>query len=443
MRRFKIFAALMPARLVEATATILDAGTGEPDEGSRVDFSRFGYAARWCDGSGMAGFSEDETIETAIKDASEYLESKGWALGDIQYNGKEITQETIDKYTQVINSDSVAAAGYVEYLKLLLECTKQPWYTPARKHFNNTVSLGNIKDLPDKLRSSSDDLISCNDNGEIFVYAGYEIDADGNVTSWRAKPETLPQARELFGLAADAPAIDVVNAAVADILKGYNQYLADQRNSENKAIAVYDKTCGLIGDIIRALCQPATTDVVPMLSTLQVYDCVLDKAIDAFSEKFNVNRRAIPCIIIDYKYLDWSTCTMESIPDEPDITHYKVKLRSDIYKDTKELYIKEMMGIIGDDAEKVLSKYSYATDEWFRQSCEDNWLHIVYGVTSSGKYGIDCRYGSEDLMSYFGSRKHTLKKMLSQMIHKNDSAVTPSDTCDERCDAPTDEPGEE
>lgn len=441
MRRIKIFAALMPAQLVEATAAILDADTGEPDKGSRVDFSRFGYAAHWCDGSGMAGFSEDETIETAIKDATEYLESKGWELGDIQYNGKEITQEIIDKYTQVINSDSVAAEGYVEYLKLLLECTKQPWYTPARKHFNNTVSLGNIKDLPDRLRSNSDDLISCNDNGEIFVYAGYEIDADGDVTSWRAEPETFPRARELFGLAADAPAIDVVNAVVANILKEYNQYLTNQRNLENKAIAVYDKTCGLIGDIIRALCHPVATDVVPMLSTLQVYDCVLDKAIDAFSEKFNVNRSAIPCIIIDYKYLDWSTCTMEPISDEPNITHYKVKLRSDIYKDTKELYIKEMTGIIGNDAEKVLSKYSCATDEWFRQSCEDNWLHIVYGVTSSGKYGIDCRYGAEDLMSYFGSRKHPHK--ISQMILKNTNEVTPSDTCNERCDAPTDEPGEE
>lgn len=441
MRRIKIFAALMPAQLVEATAAILDADTGEPDKGSRVDFSRFGYAAHWCDGSGMAGFSEDETIETAIKDATEYLESKGWELGDIQYNGKEITQEIIDKYTLVINSDSVAAEGYVEYLKLLLECTKQPWYTPARKHFNNTVSLGNIKDLPDRLRSNSDDLISCNDNGEIFVYAGYEIDADGDVTSWRAEPETFPRARELFGLAADAPAIDVVNAVVANILKEYNQYLTNQRNLENKAIAVYDKTCGLIGDIIRALCHPVATDVVPMLSTLQVYDCVLDKAIDAFSEKFNVNRSAIPCIIIDYKYLDWSTCTMEPISDEPNITHYKVKLRSDIYKDTKELYIKEMTGIIGNDAEKVLSKYSCATDEWFRQSCEDNWLHIVYGVTSSGKYGIDCRYGAEDLMSYFGSRKHPHK--ISQMILKNTNEVTPSDTCNERCDAPTDEPGEE
>ncbi len=394
MRRFTLFAAMMPSKLIEAEAPILHEATGKPDKGSYVTFSRFGYAARWSDGSGMAGFSKDETIATAIKDATEYLKSKGWILGDIRYNGNEITQEIIDECTTIINPDSIAFKGYTEYLKLQMECTQQPWYTPTRKRFNDIVSICNIKELPDSARGNYYNLIRCNDNGEIIVYTDYYIDSDGDIM--RRNGKALPQAREAYGLASDAPAIDVVNAAVADIIKKYNQYTDQQRMKENKTILLYTNICDLIGDIFSS-----SDFAVQKLATLHVYYYALDYVLDVFSKKNLININAITRIITDYKYFDWSTCTKEAIPGEPGLNHYKVKLNYDIYKTTKDLLIKEIPEFGNTNA---VSKYNSKYDIWFLKKNEGQWFHIIYGLTTDGKYGLDYYYGSEDLETEtFGS----------------------------------------
>ena len=217
MRRFSLFAAYMPSKLVEAQAEIFNR-EGKHCSGDHIQLSRFGYAVHWCDGSGQAGFSEDETIETAIADAKKYLSSNGWKMGPITYTGQEITPEIIEKCTKVINPKESTLETYFDFLQLKMECMHQPWFEIVRNTIDGAVGIHNIKALPEDAKSEVNELLGFDKDGNIIVKVGYDFDCDGNIKSYEADWKNIDDAKKILGLPDTASNLDVVNALVDDIV---------------------------------------------------------------------------------------------------------------------------------------------------------------------------------------------------------------------------------
>lgn len=342
MRKFKTFAALMPAKLVEAHAQIFN-NKGEHCSGDNAEFSRFGYAVRWCDGSGMAGFSADETIETAIEDAKTYLAKNGWTLGPIEYTGFEITPEIIDKFTTEVKPEDETLTGLVNFMKLKMECIKQPWFEMVRSKLQSCIGVYNIKFLPDTVRESDNGILNCNENGEILVKTGYSIDEEGYLRGWDAEWKPIGDVRKEFGLPEESADIDVVNAVVDDLVYKFNHRSDAIRERKEKFLVKFRMICGIFEKVVKSCAEGKCHEVLPDIARLQEYVTMFDKDKGYVPRRLNVRTSSdvMYDLARDFLLFDWSTCIIGKDTSMPGVVHCKVKLYDAVYSAVRDMYLKE------------------------------------------------------------------------------------------------------
>ena len=399
MRKFSLFAALMPSKLVEAQAEIFGID-GKHCSGDHVQLSRFGYAIQWCDGSGMAGFSVDETIETAIKDANEYLAKKGWKMGPITYTGNEITQEDIEKLTKEIRDDNTVISTYLDFLKLKMACMRQPWFDIVRQTIDGAVGVHNIKMLPKEAREYVEELIGYNQEDGITVKVGYTIDRDGHVKSYTADWKPVEEAKKILNLPETASNLDVVNALVDDIVEKYERRGDEIRKEKEVFLEKFKKAVSALDKVIRVNAgQFITTDMASL--------CVYGEMIREDRDWRNKSRfeKHVACDLFDimnseFMNFDWQTCQFgidEGYPDSNLVTG-KVKIKDDVYHKVRELFLKEFPDKVA-KMDKILAKYgkSHCYGEWRNNTCDARWLHFRYGVSTMGIPVLAFSYGPETL----------------------------------------------
>lgn len=400
MRKFKTFAALMPAKLVEAHAQIFN-NKGEHCSGDNVEFSRFGYAVRWCDGSGMAGFSADETIETAIEDAKTYLSKNGWTLGPIEYTGFEITPEIIDKFTTEVKSDDETLAGLVNFMKLKMECIKQPWFEMVRSRMQSCIGVYNIKFLPDNVRSNDYEILNCNGNGEILVMTGYGIDDEGYLCGGNAEWTPIDEVRKKFGLPEDSADIDVVNAVVDAIVYMYNHRSDAIRERKEKFLAKFRMICGIFEKVVKSCAEGKCQEVLPDIARLQAYVTRFDWDKGYVFRRLNkrTSSGVIDDLSRDFLLFDWSTCTIEKDTSMHGVVHGKVKLYDTVYSAVRDMYKKEYPKTVERTDESYKKHDLQLFGNWRNTTMDAQWFHFKYGIDALGDAVFGAAYGPETIKS--------------------------------------------
>lgn len=404
MRRFSLFAAYMPSKLVEAQAEIFNR-EGKHCSGDHIQLSRFGYAIHWCDGSGMAGFSEDETIETAIADAKKYLSSNGWKMGPITYTGQEITPEIIEKCTNVINPEESALATYFDFLRLKIECMQQPWFEIVRNTIDGAVGIHNIKMLPEKAKAHVNELIGFNRDGYIIVKVGYDFDSDGNIKSYKADWKNIDDAKKILGLPETASNLDVVNALVDDIVNKHTHIGDIIRKKKEKFLAKFNKIIPILDNIIRT-CSSRTSciPVLPDLVALSVYAPMLLESDDwRHRTRFKtfIHRDIFDIISNEFMFFDWSTCQFgikigDADSHDSNLVHGKVKVRDDIYEKVRAMFQKEFPDKV-EKSDKLHDEYAKSVfyGDWRTTTRDAQWLYFRYGISKTGVPVATCAYGPE------------------------------------------------
>lgn len=404
MRRFSLFAAYMPSKLVEAQAEIFNR-EGKHCSGDHIQLSRFGYAVHWCDGSGQAGFSEDETIETAIADAKKYLSSNGWKMGPLTYTGQEITSEIIEKCTKVINPEESALATYFDFLRLKIECMQQPWFEIVRNTIDGAVGVHNIKMLPEKVKAHVNELIGFNRDGYIIVKVGYDFDSDGNVKSYKAEWKNIDDAKKILGLPDTASNVDVVNALVDDIVNKHTHIGDIIRKKKEIFLAKFNKIIPILDNIIRTCA--GRTSCIPVLSdlaSLSVYAPMLLESDDwRHKTRFKtfIHRDIFDIIGNEFMLFDWSTCQFGvSIGDadstDSNLVSGKVKVRDDIYEKVRAMFQKEFPAKV-EKSDKLHDEYTKSVlyGDWRTTTGDAQWLYFRYGISKTGVPVATCAYGPE------------------------------------------------
>ena len=403
MRRFSLFAAYMPSKLVEAQAEIFNR-EGKHCSGDHIQLSRFGYAVHWCDGSGQAGFSEDETIETAIADAQKYLSSNGWKMGPLTYTGQEITTEIIEKCTKVINPKESALATYFDFLRLKMECMHQPWFEIVRKTLDGAVGIHNIKMLPEDAKSEVNELLGFDRDGNIIVKVGYDFDCDGNIKSYEAEWKNIDDAKKSLGLPETASNLDVVNALVDDILNKHAHVGDIIRKEKEEFLAKFNKIIPILDNIIRT-CAGRTSciPVLPELAALSVYaPMVLESDDWRHKTRFKtfIHRDIFDIIGNEFMLFDWSTCQLgiDIGDNDSNLVCGKVKVRDDIYEKVHALFQKEFPGKV-EHADTLRDKYTKSAfyGDWRITTRDAQWLYFRYGISKTGVPVATCAYGPETI----------------------------------------------
>lgn len=401
MRRFSIFAAYMPSKLVEAQAEIFNS-EGKHCSGDHIQLSRFGYAIQWCDGSGMAGFSEDETLETAIADANEYLKAHGWKMGPITYTGQEITPEIIEKCTKVINPEESTLATYFDFLRLKIECMQQPWFELVRNTLDGAVGIHNIKMLPEKAKDRVNELIGFDRDGRIIVKVGYEFDSDGDIKSYTADWKNIEDAKKILGLPETASNLDVVNALVDDIVNKYNHLGDIIRKEKEEFLAKFSKIILILDNIIRTCasrtsCAPALAD----LAALSAYAPMILENDDWRNKtrfKTFIHRDIFDIIGNEFMFFDWSTCQFDIKigADDSNLVQGKVKVRDDVYEKVRAVFQKEFPEKT-EKCDNLHDKYSTSVfyGDWRTTTHDAQWLYFRYGISKIGDPVATCVYGPE------------------------------------------------
>lgn len=401
MRRFSVFAAYMPSKLVEAQAEIFNR-EGKHCSGDHIQLSRFGYAVHWCDGSGMAGFSEDETLDTAIADAKEYLKSNGWKMGPLTYTGQEITQEIIEKYTKVINPEEPTLTAYFDFLRLKIECMQQPWFELVRNTVDGAVGIHNIKMLPEKAKDRVNELIGFDSDGNIVVKVGYDFDSDGNIESYKADWKNIDDAKKILGLPETTSNLDVVNALVDDIVNKHAHLGDIVRKEKEEFLAKFNRIIPILDNIIRTCashtsCAPALAD----LAALSAYAPMILKSDDwRHKTRFKtfIHRDIFDIIGNEFMFFDWSTCQFDIKigRGESNLVHGKVKVRDDIYEKVRTLFQKEFPEKV-EKSDNLHDQYSKGVfyGDWRITARDAQWLHFRYGISNIGGPVATCVYGPE------------------------------------------------
>ena len=404
MRRFStVFGSYMPNKLVEAQAEIFN-HEGKHYAGDHIQFSRFGYAIHWCDGSGMFEFSEDETIETAIADANKYLNSKGWKMGPLTYTGQEITPEIIEKCTKVINPDESTLETYFDFLRLKIDCMQQPWFEMVRNTVDGAVGIHNIKMLPEKAKERVNELIGFDRDGNIIVKVGYDFDSDGNVKSYTADWKNIGDAKKILGLPETASNLDVVNALVDDIVNKHDHLADIIRKEKEEFLAKFNKVIPILDNIIRTCasrgsCTPALSD----LAVLSVYAPMILENDDWRNKtrfKTFIHRDIFDIIGNEFMFFDWSTCQFDIKigAGDSNLVWGKVKVRDDIYEKARTLFQKEFpekakkSDILHDQHSK-----SVFYGDWRITTRDAQWLYFRYGINKIGDPVAMCVYGPETI----------------------------------------------
>lgn len=370
MRKFGIFFGHMHKELIEAYAPIINDFTGEHTDGDVFEACRFGYSLRWCDGSANWHFMEEETLEASIKCAEEFLAKKGWHLGEIQYTGADITDEIIEKYTEVIPSLAEAHNTRIAFLDLLTECMKQPWYEDLRKAPSD-VGVYNIMKLPTNVRENSDVPLVSFESGKIVVNLGVKWSDYGDGDGWfRGEAwHPLDEARTAFHLSEDTPAVDVVGAVVEDILRQYDERDQKLREACSEYKERFSKMLGCINNVLRSRIDtgytydPADLAVAAAIeNTLRMdkYDKV-DKAVQA---------EAVYELIANYLFFDWSTAKARVVGN---ITEFVVKLVDNIFTKSRDISCKDDGGAA---SFRHLRKPGYS---WQLAKEPLPYFHVVYG----------------------------------------------------------------
>lgn len=401
MRRFSLFAAYMPSKLVEAQAEIFNS-EGKHYAGDHIQLSRFGYAVHWCDGSGMAGFSEDETLETAIADANKYLTSKGWKMGPLTYTGREITPEIIEKCTKVINPEESTLATYFDFLRLKIECMQQPWFELVRNTLDGAVGIHNIKMLPENAKDRMNELIGFDRDGRIIVKVGYDFDSDGNIKSYTADWKNIEDAKKILGLPETASNLDVVNALVDDIVNKYDHLGDIVRKEKEEFLANFNKIIPILDNIIRTCAsRTSCTPVLSDLAALSVYaPMILENDDWRHKTRFKtfIHRDIFDIISNEFMFFDWSTCQFDIKigTGDPNLVWGKVKVRDDIYEKTRALFQKEFPKKT-EKIDSLHNKYSKSVffGDWRTTTHDAQWLYFRYGISKTGVPVATCVYGPE------------------------------------------------
>ena len=401
MRRFSLFAAYMPSKLVEAQAEIFNR-EGKHCSGDHIQLSRFGYAVHWCDGSGMAGFSEDETLETAIADANKYLKNNGWKMGPLTYTNQEITPEIIEKCTKVINPEESTLATYFDFLRLKIECMQQPWFEIVRNTIDGAVGIHNIKMLPEKAKDRVNELIGFDRDGRIIVKVGYDFDSGGNVQNYTADWKSIEDAKKILGLSETASNLDVVNALVDDIVKKHDHIGDIIRKEKEEFLAKFNKIIPILDNIIRTCasctsCAPAPAD----LAALSAYAPMILETDDwRHKTRFKtfIHRDIFDTIGNEFMFFDWSTCQFDIKMGASDsnLVRGKVKVRDDIYEKVRALFQKEFPEK-SEKSDKLHDQYAKGVfyGDWRITTRDAQWLYFRYGITKTGVPVATCVYGPE------------------------------------------------
>lgn len=398
MRKFSTFAGMMPHALIEAHAKIYNSEE-EHCPGDVVDFCRFGYAIRWCDGSGQAQFVDDENIETAIDSAKSYLASKGWHLGEINYTGAVLTDEIIEEHTTKMQSKAEALAEYSRFLQLKIACLSRPWFDVVRSEINGAVSVYNIAALPDDLRESScrKELIGFCNNEHTCVRIGYEIEDDYiKGGEW----VVIDDAKSRLGLPADATDAEVVDMVVAQLVDDYTHRTEKMRRRKETYIARFKALAERFEKALYACAQsPERTplELAVLEAYLNIYWMKDLHDVDGIIEvvrKFEtrVDMDTIKMLSINRSYFDWSTLRLET---DGELTIGKVKIDSAVYDDAKR-HVKELSPNEVAHMTEIQRDHETAyVNDWRTTELDTQWWHFKYGIDKDGDATFANAFGPE------------------------------------------------
>ena len=398
MRKFSTFAGMMPRALIEAHAKIYNSEE-KHCPGDVVDFCRFGYAIRWCDGSGQAYFVEDESIETAIEAAKSYLDSKGWHIGEISYTGAELTDEIIEEHTTKMQSKAEALAEYSRFLQLKIACLTRPWFDAVRSEINGAVSVYNIAALPDDLRESSyrKELIGFCNNEHTCVRIGYEIEDDYiKGGEWVA----IDDAKSRLGLPVDATDVEVVDKVVAQLVDDYNHRAEKMRRRKETYIARFRALAERFEKALYA-CAKSPEHSSLELAVLEAYlniDWTKDlHDVDGILEvarKFEtrVDMDTIEMLSINRSYFDWSTLRLET---DGELTIGKVKIDPIIYTEVRSCVKEVSPNEVGRKTELHRENKAGYVNDWRTTELDTQWWHFKYGIDKDGDATLVNAFGPE------------------------------------------------
>lgn len=408
MRKFNTFAAMMPAQLVEATAKIYDTD-GKHCPGDIMDACRFGYAIRWCDGSGAAAFQEEETLDAAIEAARKYLASKGWRLGKIEYTNASITEDIVEKYTVKMKSMPGALDEYRRFLRLKMDCISQPWFDPIRSEIDGAVSLANIADLPDDIRNTA-----CDDYliGFINECTSVKMDYEFVGSYFRGgKWYEIGQAKEKLGLPADCPDVDVANRIVHEVVDAYKNRFARHREKKAKFIEIFNTIAEFMELAINE-CAATNGQHSIHLATLEAFENIdwYPKQYKQFIHDHRVRldiSGTIRCLSVNRMYCDWSTLDRKHAGS---CTLVKVKLSDDIY-DSVRLMVLELAKEHVDHVTELHKKYgTIVCGDWRSTQIDAQWLYIRYGIDEkTGNPVFTAGFGPEDVEGIAKARQEDTK----------------------------------
>lgn len=398
MRKFSTFAGMMPSALIEAHAKIYNSEE-KHCPGDVVDFCRFGYAVRWCDGSGQAYFVEDENIETAIEAAKSYLDSKGWHLGEISYTGAVLTDAIINEYTTKMQSKAEALAEYSRFLQLKIACLVRPWFDAVRSEINGAVSVYNIAALPDDIRESSyrKELIGFCNNEHTCVRMGYEIDEDCiRGGEWAA----IDDAKDRLGLPVDATDVEVVDKVVAQLIDDYTHRTEKLRRRKETYIARFK---ALAERFEKALyeCAQSPERSSRELAVLEAYlkiewtkdlhdvDGILE-VVRKFETRVDLD--TIKMLSINRSYFDWSTLRLET---DGELTIGRVKIDPIIYTEVRSC-VKELSPNEVERMTQIHREHETGyVNDWRTTELDTQWWHFKYGIDKDGDATLVNAFGPE------------------------------------------------
>jgi hypothetical protein len=398
MRKFSTFAGMMPRALIEAHAKIYNSEE-KHCPGDVVDFCRFGYAIRWCDGSGQAYFVEDESIETAIEAAKSYLDSKGWHIGEITYTGAELTDEIIEEHTTKMQSKAEALAEYSRFLQLKIACLARPWFDAVRSEINGAVSVYNIAALPDDLRESSyrKELIGFCNNEHTCVRIGYEIEDDYiKDGEW----VVIDDAKRRLGLPDDATDVEVVDKVVAQLVDDYNHRTEKMRRRKETYIARFKALAERFEKALHA-CAKSPEHSSLELAVLEAYlkiewtkDLHDVDGILEISSKFEtrVDLDTIKLLSINRSYFDWSTLQLET---DGELTIGKVKIDPIIYTEVRSCVKELSPNEVGRITEMHREYKAGYVNDWRTTELDTQWWHFKYGIDKDGDATLVSAFGPE------------------------------------------------
>ncbi len=379
MRKFNSFAGMMPRDLVEFEAHIVNDCDGEHCKGDEFQACRFGYAIRWCDGSGETAFIPEESLEEAIKRGKEQLAKKGWVLSEEQYTGQEITEEIIEKYTKEMVSTDTLRDEFKRYLNLWAACMEQPWFDVIRDAVNQPPGIYNINSLPDSTRENSN-VSLINFNRELGVMllrkAGESVDDDHiEYRSYSTKYETIDEAKVHLGLPIDCPDITAVNALVTSMERRENEF----RKELHDYAANLRKNCIELFDEMTMYFNNYQKGIMGFYKLHQLVAANMFITGNVSRHDSRINNRCMADFATDAPYMDYSSMKMyKQTTNGGLITEVIIPLNASVVDQVKDCKKRYQTTLKSDS----LDSHFHKNIAW---SEGDTVMHIIYGFDDDGQ----------------------------------------------------------